>query len=179
MTHAWRRWAAAFGFALLAAGQAWAADPVDITWDDLLPERLLDAFEEERMLAILGHPGGSSGAFMDPAGDSIDELALLREAVPDYDGRTVRLAGFVVPLDFEGTFVREFLLVPYIGACIHVPPPPPNQIVYVYIEEGVEVEGLFDPVVVTGVMSASSMFTDLADVGYRMVADEIAPYDYE
>jgi hypothetical protein len=53
--------------------------------------------------------------------------------VEDLNGRIVRMPGYLLPLDVIGAKVTEFLLVPYIGACIHVPPPPPNQIVYVKV----------------------------------------------
>jgi hypothetical protein len=54
--------------------------------------------------------------------------------VAELDGKRVRIGGYVVPLDFESTTVKEFLLVPFVGACIHVPPPPANQIIYVKAE---------------------------------------------
>jgi hypothetical protein len=82
----------------------------------------------------------------------------------------------VVPLDFEATNVKEFLLVPFVGACIHVPPPPPNQIVYVKAEKGLDIAGSFDPVAVTGVISTETAFTGLADAGYTITADEIEPW---
>lgn len=69
-------------------------------------------------------------------------------------GKMVRIPGYVVPLlgDFGGDFetLQEFLLVPVYGMCIHVPPPPPNQVIYVQMQQPVEVEKLFDAVWVTG-----------------------------
>jgi uncharacterized protein len=88
--------------------------------------------------------------------------------VPELDGKRVRIGGYVVPLDFEATNVKEFLLVPFVGACIHVPPPPPNQIVYVKSEKGFDVQGSFDPVWVTGTLKAASQFTGLAETGYSI-----------
>ena len=70
--------------------------------------------------------------------------------MPELDGRTCSIGGYVVPLDFDSTTVKEFLLVPFVGACIHVPPPPANQIIYVKADKGFEVGGDFDPVTVTG-----------------------------
>ena len=70
------------------------------------------------------------------------------------EGKLIRVPGYVVPLlgDFGGDFetLEEFLLVPVYGMCIHVPPPPPNQVIYVKMNEHVEVEKLFDAVWVTG-----------------------------
>ena len=97
--------------------------------------------------------------------------------VHHYNGERVRLAGFVVPLDFSETRVQEFLLVPYIGACIHVPPPPPNQIVYVRSEEGIEVAGMFEAVWVTGTFNTAAISNELADIGYRIEAESVEPYE--
>ena len=81
--------------------------------------------------------------------------------------------GYVVPLDFEATNVKEFLLVPFVGACIHVPPPPPNQIIYVKTAQGFDVEGSFDPVYVTGTLKVASQYTGLAETGYAIDADKV------
>ncbi len=93
--------------------------------------------------------------------------------VSTLDGERVLLGGYVVPLDFQATKVKEFLLVPFVGACIHVPPPPANQIVYVTTDQGFEVKGNFDPVYVTGKMSVSATFTGLAEAGYTIAAEKV------
>jgi hypothetical protein len=89
------------------------------------------------------------------------------------DGRRVRIGGYVVSLDFDSTKVKEFLLVPFVGACIHVPPPPANQIVYVKSDQGFEVTGQFDPVWVTGTLKVTTAFTGLAEAGYSLDADAV------
>ncbi len=96
--------------------------------------------------------------------------------VGELDGQQVRLPGFVVPLEFEGYEVSEFLLVPYIGACIHVPPPPANQIVYVTSDDAYPIEGLFEPVWVTGEISTNGFVNELGDAGYTIEASRIEPY---
>ena len=101
------------------------------------------------------------------------------------DGRDVEIPGFALPLEYSGTEISEFLLVPYVGACIHVPPPPPNQIVYVRFAEGFESKGLFTPVLVAGRISAgrSSQSLSYVDgsadiaVGYSLDATAIEVYD--
>jgi uncharacterized protein len=95
--------------------------------------------------------------------------------VTELNGKRVKLGGYVVPLDFESTTVKEFLLVPFVGACIHVPPPPPNQIVYVKSKTGFEVGGTFDPVTVTGTMKTETAFTGIANAGYSIDADSVEP----
>ncbi len=93
--------------------------------------------------------------------------------VADLDGKRVHIGGYVVPLDFEATRIKEFLLVPFVGACIHVPPPPANQIVYVKAEHGFEIKGMFDPVWVTGTMKVTTAFTGLAEAGYSLEAEKV------
>ena len=91
------------------------------------------------------------------------------------NGKLVQLGGYIVPLDFDATSVKEFLLVPFVGACVHVPPPPANQIVYVQAPKGIKVKGLFEPVYVTGKLSTAPSFTGLADAGYTLEADRVDP----
>jgi hypothetical protein len=120
----------------------------------------------------------------------IDKLSKEADArnktlVSELDGQVIKLPGYVLPLDFEGTLVRSFLLVPYVGACIHVPPPPPNQIVYVELKLGFENKKLFAPVWVTGRirvgMAKTSLFlvdgsTDV-NFGYALEATKVEPYE--
>lgn len=89
------------------------------------------------------------------------------------DGKRVRIGGYVVALDFDATTITEFLLVPFVGACIHVPAPPSNQVIYVKSEKGFAVQGSFDPVYVTGVLKVISTSTGLADAGYTIEADKV------
>lgn len=154
--------------AILLAGQAThllAADqPLELEWENLVPQgqgvgSLFGIFEHGEI-----------------APRENDE-ALYSEVVTDYDGKTVRLPGYLVPLDLGLEGGKEFLLVPYFGACIHVPPPPPNQIVFLTTEEPYELEALFEPVMVTGTLEVVVMSTDLADAGYAMSASKIEGYD--
>jgi hypothetical protein len=100
------------------------------------------------------------------------------------DGQVVRLPGYLLPLEFSGKQVSEFLLVPWVGACIHTPPPPPNQIVHVKADKPFEFGGLFSPVWVTGQMSTSATKKSLflidgssdIDIGYSLRASVVEPY---
>ena len=100
------------------------------------------------------------------------------------DNQLIRMPGYLLPLEFSGQRVTEFLLVPYVGACIHTPPPPPNQIVYVKPNKPVEVKSNFAPVWVTGRMStrAASKSLQLVDgsadieVGYALIGSDVEPY---
>ncbi|MEM9060612.1 MAG: DUF3299 domain-containing protein [Pseudomonadota bacterium] len=101
------------------------------------------------------------------------------------DGEVVRLPGYALPLELSDGGVSEFLLVPYVGACIHTPPPPPNQMVFVKLREEFEITNLYEPVWITGqirVEQASRSLTYVdgtADVptGYALQAVTIEPYE--
>ncbi|WP_061021495.1 DUF3299 domain-containing protein [Vibrio splendidus] len=103
----------------------------------------------------------------------------------DFDGKSVRIPGFLVPIEFSAPLVAtEFLLVPTAGACIHMPPPPANQIVRVSYPEGYKVETVQYPVWVEGVIS-SKLTTDnvyLVDgdtdvtMGYKLNASMVVNY---
>jgi uncharacterized protein len=95
--------------------------------------------------------------------------------VESLGGKRVHIGGYIVPLSFDSTRVKDFLLVPFVGACIHVPPPPANQIIYVKIDQGVDVQGTFDPVWVTGTLKVAPTFTGLADAGYSLEAEKVEP----
>lgn len=77
------------------------------------------------------------------------------------DGKDIRIAGYLLPLEFADDGVREFLLVPYVGACIHVPPPPPNQIIYIRSIEKFQPRELFVPAWITGTLKAKSQSKNL------------------
>ena len=124
-------------------------------------------------------------------GIDIDEVLERRKrartaVVEELDGKQIRMPGYLLPLELDGTRVTEFFLVPYVGACIHVPPPPPNQIVHVKLigNESYQSKELFEPVWVTGVMSTTSTVRELylvdgsADIntGYSMTANRVEPY---
>ncbi len=96
--------------------------------------------------------------------------------VATLDGQRVELPGFIVPLDFEGESAREFLLVPYFGACIHVPPPPANQVVYATAAKPIPLETLQDAVLATGTLKVEANHSDLAAAGYHMVVEKVVPY---
>jgi hypothetical protein len=105
-----------------------------------------------------------TGVVQHSAIEQMKENALQSGLVSAFNGKQIRIAGFVVPLSFDQTETSEFLLVPYVGACIHVPPPPPNQIILVRSREPVEVGTPFDPVCVTGEIQAPDLMIGIGGV---------------
>ena len=95
----------------------------------------------------------------------------------ELDGEKVRIPGFVVPLEYDEKQVSSFLLVPYFGACIHVPPPPSNQVVHVTTGSyGPDPGQMWDPVWVSGTLRTEHISSELGEAGYRLEADLIEPY---
>jgi uncharacterized protein len=93
------------------------------------------------------------------------------------NGKRVSIPGFMVPLEDDLDVVTEFLLVPYAGACIHVPPPPPNQIVYVKMDKNTKVQVTFtDPILVTGTLQISTVQSPYGDVSYDLSGESVVPY---
>jgi hypothetical protein len=112
--------------------------------------------------------------------------AQMRAVNSTLDGALIRLPGYLLPLEFTGKDVTEFLLVPWVGACIHTPPPPPNQIVHVRSDKPVSVGGgMFAPVWVTGQLSTVGAKKSLylldgasdVDAGYSLHASKVEPYE--
>lgn len=141
------------------------ADVRQITWDDLLPEGWVP-------------PTVSVDHFFDvtPAQPVQGADAPVVTAM---NGQRVRLPGYLVPITLEGESLKEFLMVPYFGACIHVPPPPPNQVVFVRLEEPVTVEDPYGPHWVTGVLRSTLSSTELAEAAYTMAGEKVEIFDWD
>ena len=152
----------------IAPGMSLASEDVlDLDWSDMIPPDGDSVTQRLQGLGILPH----------------DEMSTLRAEQPpssgvrtDFNGKIVRIPGYIVPLETSGSGVTEFILVPYVGACIHVPPPPANQLVFVTTQTPYESSGLFEAVNVTGMFGTASISTQLADIGYALSADLIEPY---
>jgi len=149
-----------------------------VTWDDLLPEdwdprKAFEGIDLDEMDNLDDD---------DPRADAaLQKLkAMWNDAPPNpaINGKAIRIPGFMVPLEFGEKEVTEFLIVPYFGACIHVPPPPANQIIHVQAATPYETESYMDAVWVEGTIELAKSQTELGDTGYRLKADRVEPYQY-
>ena len=96
---------------------------------------------------------------------------------PDLHDKTIKISGYVASLDFiDGTELKEFLLVPYFGACIHLPPPPANQIIHVTLIKPRRGIRTMDEVTLYGKLAIEKTETDMGKSGYSMRADAVEPY---
>lgn len=164
------------GFVSVSPCMAAQGEARELEWEDLMPEGW-DPFAELEALAgddvqNLSDDNARAVELFDAYQDAVRSAPVVTEL----DGQQVRLPGFMVPLDFEGTEISEFLLVPYFGACIHTPPPPSNQIVYVTTVASYPMKELFDAVWVTGEISTQAFLNEVGDAGYTLQARIIEPY---
>jgi uncharacterized protein len=158
-----------------------------IEWTDLLPPDDLKALEN-RPEFIDNIEEGSSA---DDLANASSQLTVEQSAAwqryeaaltstrtrPEFEGRQVRIPGFVVPLDFdEQQKVSEFFLVPFFGACIHVPPPPPNQIIHIQLSTPYQMESIYDPVWLTGTLHLETTSKDIGESSYSLKVNNIKPY---
>jgi hypothetical protein len=160
---------------LAASPWLWAAEPRVLTWEEMIPA---DAPVVAPVTAPLHDLSKLSDALAVESAPAAKQASPHAPVVKALDGQQVRLPGYIVPLEVsEEGRVTEFLLVPYFGACIHVPPPPSNQIVHVTSELGVKVDELYQPYWIEGPMLAKSSSSELAEAGYQMQADKILVYE--
>ena len=158
----------------------------DIDWTELMPA--------EDLSALLNRP-----AFLDDIADGSaqdaldsfqqrqleDEQAQQYQAalsstrvIQGFDGKAIRIPGFIVPLaQNEDKEVTRFFIVPYFGACLHMPPPPPNQILYVESEQGITLENLYDPYWFEGVVSIEQKVDAMGTSAYSLSLDNYALYE--
>jgi hypothetical protein len=152
---------------VIAPKVALAAKPEEIMWDALLPEgvpysEIIDAgdWDEEN---------DTWSPIYDANGVKLNE---------DLNGAYIKMPGFIIALETGAEGVTEFMLVPYVGACIHTPPPPANQLVVVNTAKPWPSDKLWDPVWVTGTMSTKLQATSLGQTGYSIEADDMEVYEW-
>jgi hypothetical protein len=156
-----------------------------LEWDDLMPADDLDALQnppnylydfeddsdEDQSNSQLAN------AVTNAVNDRYQQALVSTSIISEMDGRNVRVPGFVVPLEFDDEqTITEFFLVPYFGACIHSPPPPPNQIIYVRAPKGIQLETLYDPFWISGKLSTKLVENYMATAAYSMEMESYEDY---
>lgn len=158
-----------------------------VEWMDLIPEDDLkvlmsppeyiadieEGSEEDKFSLSI------EGALNDAMDDDYMRAMTSTKTVAELDGLAVRIPGFIVPLDMdEEQRVTELFLVPYYGACLHMPPPPPNQMIYAKLERGIKMDTLYDPFWLSGVLSSSVVENDTATSAYQMEVLDYELFDH-
>jgi hypothetical protein len=152
----------------------------ELSWDELSPEgyeqnKILDKYQP----LIEATPEGSPDE-----NEIFDKMMAELNSAPANEklaGEKIRIPGFVSPLDEADGKVTEFLLVPYFGACIHVPPPPLNNTLLIKpkASDAIPLEQSYEPVWVIGEMQVKTTSTDLAEAGYLIESAAIEIYDVD
>lgn len=149
-----------------------------IEWEDLIPpgftsQEVLARYEERLAVVEPGSP--ELDALYEEMTAEFDTATVN----PELDKKNVQLAGFIAPLTYDGDDITEFLLVPYFGACIHVPAPPANQTVMVTLAEGdsLTLEESWGAVWVAGELTTTTTDTELAMAGYSFSSPQFGVYD--
>ena len=150
----------------------WAAEPKELTWSEMIPPDAAPEVPDTAPMHDLSQLGN-----LDPeAAPAAQQSMPNAPVVPALDGQNIRLPGYIVPLEVnEEGRTTEFLLVPYFGACIHVPPPPANQIIYVTLDKPRGIQ-MMDTVWVYGKLEIEKTESDIGDAGYRIKAEAVEPY---
>ena len=154
-----------------------------LEWEELVPadydpsqisSEIFDRIYGENAAPDSIADGDDKGQLMMDAIDKAWREAPLKSSL---DGQQVRLPGYGVPLDGDETHVREFLLVPYFGACIHTPPPPRNQIILVKMDgQGVPLDLAVDAMWLEGTLRVSSQDTEYGTAGYVLEGKAATPF---
>lgn len=182
------------------------AEHSEIAWTDLLPSddllalenppEYLDDIEDgsesdvlasqlkaEPSAATFSESNGGSGNNTDSKNKNSASEVRYQQALsstkirPEFNGRAIRIPGFIVPLEFDDhQTITTFFLVPFFGACLHMPPPPPNQIIYAEFEPGIRLEALYDPFWINGTLSTTLVENDMATAAYSISVNKIEPY---
>lgn len=148
----------------------------ELEWEELMPKD----WDPAAVLRTLNLDALSDS---DPRADQA--LERLRKewqnapARPELANSKIRIPGFVVPLDPTGKSMSEFLLVPYFGACIHVPPPPSNQVIHVAMPKNSKTRltiKSMDAVWVSGTLALAQVSTGMGDASYTLTVDDVKPY---
>ena len=145
--------------------------PRTLDWEELLPEERRAGHASVPPPPLHDYLSGESG----PGAIQEMDFAVNKKL----DGENVRLPGFVVPVELDASGrVSAFLLVPYFGACIHVPPPPPNQVVFVHVQTPFALESMSAAMWVTGRLSTQSKLARLGAAAYTLAATSLEEYKY-
>ena len=157
---------------LLAIASTAVAAPRTLDWIDLVPESERAHYDPA--------PPPPAHDYLTGEASGLAAMQVMNFDVNDQlADQEVRIPGFIVPLelDDEGR-VTEFFLVPYFGACIHVPPPPPNQMVYVVMDRGISLDSMYAAYWITGKMATKSRTTALGAAAYVLAGTKAEEYKF-
>ena len=147
-------------------------NPLELGWSNLIP----DGFDPETLIKKFEKDLARLDALPDGSEEGLEIIQRIQAAVDmvpsnsKLDGKWIKLPGFLAPLNIEDGKIKRFLLVPYFGACIHVPPPPVNQTVLVDLlpGQGITIDEVDYPFMITGKLTLQKTNTDIGNAGYHI-----------
>ena len=146
-------------------------------WLELMPlqdQKALEAMPEVSHDSPEGDGSFNSQGGLKQQDKNLPAVMYSSKTVGALNGQSIRIGGYPVPLESDSRGRSTlFFLVPYPGACIHVPPPPPNQIMLVRYPEGIALEDIYAPLWVEGVLKIEAVSNDLADAAYALDASRV------
>lgn len=145
---------------------ALAQTATKITWDDLIPPGV--PYSEILSEGVMDERNDIWRPVFDANATKLN---------PALDGAYIKMPGYIIPIDLSTKGVTSFILVPYVGACLHTPPPPPNQLVFVTTQTPWPSEDLWNAVWVTGLMQHEIQSNEIAETGYVLKAEEIEVFN--
>ena len=159
-----------------------------VEWVDLLPKDDLEALlnppeyvtniEENSTEDVISNRLRSNAS--NAKADRYQQALNSSRIVSKMNGSAIRIPGFIVPLEFDDKqTITQFFLVPWFGACIHLPPPPPNQIILTNYPKGLKLESLYEPFWISGVLKTSLVENELASAAYVLEMNAYEPYSEE
>lgn len=160
--------------------------PVANSQDEVLAVEWVDLMSQPDLDAILNAPQLSHDMYSwqeqlegDPEGEAYLQALKSFDVNPDLVNKRIMIPGFIVPTAYnDERKVTEFFLVPFFGACLHLPPPPPNQIIHVSYERGFTLDNFYDAHVVHGLLTSEVIRSDIAESAYRLEAEGVSIYSY-
>ena len=164
-------------FVVLLLSATAHAELAETDWLQLLPASDRQALEN--MPEISHDTAEGEGVFSNKGGlkqqdKDLPAVMYSSKTVATMDGKKIRIGGYPVPLESDAKGASTlFFLVPYPGACIHVPPPPPNQLVLVRYPKGLKLDDIYTPLWVTGTLKVETVNNDLADAAYALDAAQV------
>ncbi len=182
-----------------------AIEPRTIEWTDLMPQEDLKILEsmtpidhdtlspkelaqDKATKSNSLRPNNTTSKFEDsvdagtmPANEpkkrTYKDVLSSYEVRREFNNKKIKIAGYVVPIEYnDKNIVTGFFLVPYFGACIHVPPPPPNQIIYVSMPKGIKMFEIYNPFGVTGLLRIETTEKDIGASAYSLDAESVTEY---
>ncbi|MEZ5468594.1 MAG: DUF3299 domain-containing protein [Lysobacterales bacterium] len=153
-------------FLLLTGGRALATETAarELDWLELMPKDEVEALMEAPTVVHDGmFKAEQTGSF---------------EVIKELDGIEVRIAGYIVPVEVDSdNQMSEFFIVPYFGACIHVPPPPPNQIILARLAKPIPVTEIYDAYWIEGTLNVETIKNDIAASAYTLDASKVTLWE--